>query len=48
MALRQRPALQFGKVGGADEWITDRRLSHGGIRNLCAGTVLFEQNQLHA
>ena len=25
----QRPALRFGKVGGADEWLTDRSLHHG-------------------
>ena len=27
--LWQKPALQFGKVGVADEWITDRSQSHG-------------------
>ena len=47
-AIRQRPALRFGKVGGADEWITDRSQVTAGVRNLCAEAALSEQSRFHA
>ena len=46
--LRQRPALRFGKVAVANEWITNRSQVKAGILKLCVETALSEESRLRA
>ena len=40
----QSLALRLCKVGGADEWSTDRSLTHGWQPNLSTGTASLERS----